>query len=111
MTRTKREVHVPASSVRVLSEMGLGSPTPTLFLASTRNSYSTQALRSTTVAVSVFPSITSGTGKTHQTRGAQKTQKLLEDVEDKNSFTNTNLKSIIEKTILKASIQIQAFQY
>ncbi len=58
---------VPASSVLVLTETGLGSPTPTLFLAKTRNSYSTQALRSTTVAVRVFPSIISGTGeKTHK---------------------------------------------
>lgn len=53
---------VPASSVLVLTDTGLGSPTPTLFLAKTRNSYSTQALRSTTVAVSVLPSIISGTG-------------------------------------------------
>lgn len=57
---------VPASSVLVLTDTGLGSPTPTLFLAKTRNSYSTQALRSTTVAVSVFPSITSGTTKKPQ---------------------------------------------
>lgn len=54
---------IPASSVLVLTETGLGSPTPTLFLAKTRNSYSTQALRSTTVAVNVLPSIVSGTGK------------------------------------------------
>lgn len=52
---------VPASSVLVFTDTGLGSPTPTLFFASTRKSYSTQALRSTTVAVSVFPSIISGT--------------------------------------------------
>lgn len=53
----------PASSVLVLTDTGLGSPTPTPFLAKTRNSYSTQALRSTTVAVKVFPSMTSGTAK------------------------------------------------
>lgn len=53
----------PASSVLVLTDTGLGSPTPTPFLAKTRNSYSTQALRSTTVAVRVFPSMTSGTAK------------------------------------------------
>lgn len=60
--------HAPASSVLVLTDTGLGSPIPTLFLANTRNSYSTQALRSTTVAVRVFPSITSGTTqKKHHT--------------------------------------------
>lgn len=58
-----KDFTVPASSVLVFTDTGLGSPTPTLFLAKTRNSYSTQALRSTTVAVSVFPSIISGTGK------------------------------------------------
>lgn len=51
----------PASSVLVLTETGLGSPTPTLFLARTLNSYSTQALRSTTVAVRVLPVMISGT--------------------------------------------------
>lgn len=59
----------PESSVRVLSEAGLGSPIPTLFRATTRNSYSTQAFRFTTVAVRVFPSITSGTGDRRGTTG------------------------------------------
>lgn len=54
---------LPASSVLVRTDTGLGSPTPTLFLAKTRNSYSTQALRSTTVAVNVLPSMISGTKK------------------------------------------------
>jgi len=51
----------PASSVRVLAVTGLGAPTPTVFFANTLNSYSTQAFSSTTVAVRVLPSITSGT--------------------------------------------------
>lgn len=59
----------PASSVLVLREAGLGSPTPTLFLANTLNSYSTHAFRSTTVAVRVFPSITSGTKSEQKTHG------------------------------------------
>lgn len=58
----------PASSVLVLRDAGLGSPTPTLFLASTLNSYSTHAFRSTTVAVKVLPSITSGTEQTEKPR-------------------------------------------
>lgn len=56
----------PESSVLVFKDAGLGSPMPTVFLASTRNSYSTHALRSTTVAVKVFPSIISGTKIKHK---------------------------------------------
>lgn len=52
---------LPASSVLVRTDTGLGSPTPTVFLAKTLNSYSTQAFRSTTVAVNVLPSMISGT--------------------------------------------------
>ncbi len=40
----------------------LGSPVPMVLLARTRNSYSTQGLRSITVAVSRWPPTTSGTG-------------------------------------------------
>lgn len=43
----------------------LGSPVPMVLLARTRNSYSTQGLRSITVAVSRWPPTTSGTGITH----------------------------------------------
>lgn len=43
----------------------LGSPVPMVLLARTRNSYSTQGLRSITVAVSWWPPTTSGTGITH----------------------------------------------
>lgn len=43
----------------------LGSPVPIALLARTRNSYSTQGLRSITVAVNWRPPIASGTGKTH----------------------------------------------
>lgn len=43
----------------------LGSPVPMVLLARTRNSYSTQGLRSITVAVSWWPPTTSGTGMKH----------------------------------------------
>lgn len=43
----------------------LGSPVPMVLLARTRNSYSTQGLRSITVAVSWWPPTTSGTGIKH----------------------------------------------
>lgn len=49
------------------SEASLGSPIPTLFPATTRNSYSTQGLNPTTVALRVFPPRVSGT----ETRGAR----------------------------------------
>lgn len=60
--RNTQKKIIPASSVRVLADGGLGSPIPTALLATTRNSYSTQALRLTTVAVRVLPTMTSGTG-------------------------------------------------
>lgn len=44
----------------------LGSPVPMVLLARTRNSYSTQGLRSITVAVSCRPPMASGTGKKKQ---------------------------------------------
>lgn len=59
-------LHILESSVLVLAEAGLGSPRPTALRATTRNSYSTQAFRPTTVAVSVLPLITSGTAKKGQ---------------------------------------------
>lgn len=56
-----KEFHLLASSVLVLADAGLGSPRPTTLRATTLNSYSTQAFRPTTVAVSMFPLTTSGT--------------------------------------------------
>lgn len=53
--------HSLVSSVLVLAEDGLGSPRPTTLRATTLNSYSTQAFRPTTVAVSVLPLTISGT--------------------------------------------------
>lgn len=47
--------------MRVLAEGGLGGPRPTALRATTRNSYSTQALSPTTAAVSVLPLTNSGT--------------------------------------------------
>lgn len=55
--------HVLASSVLVLVEAGLGSPSPTVLRATTLNSYSTQAFSPTTVAVSMLPLTASGTEK------------------------------------------------
>lgn len=58
--------YLRASSVLLFSEGLLGSPIPIKLAATTRNSYSTQGLRPTTVAVNVLPSITSGTGDRHR---------------------------------------------
>lgn len=52
---------LPAALVFSRADGLLGSPTPTLLLATTRNSYSTQGLKSTTVALWVLPLTTSGT--------------------------------------------------
>lgn len=52
---------LPAAFVFSRADGLLGSPIPTLLLATTRNSYSTQGLRSTTVALRVLPLMTSGT--------------------------------------------------
>lgn len=56
-------VHVPF--VLACLDGLLGSPVPMELLARTRNSYSTQGLRSITVAVSRVPRTTSGTGRKH----------------------------------------------
>lgn len=52
---------LPAALVFSRADGLLGSPIPTLLLATTRNSYSTQGLKSTTVALWVLPLTTSGT--------------------------------------------------
>lgn len=56
-------IHVPF--VLACLDGLLGSPVPMELLARTRNSYSTQGLRSITVAVSRVPRTTSGTGRKH----------------------------------------------
>lgn len=55
--------HIPASSVVVLLEGSLGSPVPRAFVAMTRNSYSVQGSKSTTVTISAFPSTLRGAEK------------------------------------------------
>lgn len=54
---------LPDALVLSNSDGLLGSPIPTLFPATTRNSYSTQGLRPTTVALYVLPLRISGTKK------------------------------------------------
>lgn len=62
--------YLRASSVLLFSEGLLGSPIPIRLAATTRNSYSTQGFRPTTVAVNVRPSMISGTRREPQVRNA-----------------------------------------
>lgn len=59
--------YVRISLVRAFLEGLLGSPAPMSLVARTLNSYSTQGLKSTTVAASCFPPSSSGTER-HQRR-------------------------------------------
>lgn len=52
---------LPASFVRIIRDGMLGSPVPIGLVATTRNSYSTQGFRSTAIADSMSPVMTSGT--------------------------------------------------
>lgn len=52
---------IPAALVRICFDDVLGSPTPTLLIATTLNSYSTQGFKSFTVACIICPGTESGT--------------------------------------------------
>lgn len=54
---------LPASMVFSLRDGLLGSPVPSVLVAITLNSYSVQGNKFTTVAVSVFPSTSTGARK------------------------------------------------
>lgn len=64
--------HVRVSLVRAFLDGLLGSPVPMLLVARTLNSYSTQGLRSMTVADSCFPPSSSGTERHHRNSGSEK---------------------------------------
>lgn len=58
--------YIRISLVRAFLEGLLGSPVPMLLVARTLNSYSTQGLKSVTVADSCFPPSSSGTERHHK---------------------------------------------
>lgn len=81
LTRFNSVAHhyLRASSVLLFSEGLLGSPIPIRLAATTRNSYSTQGFRPTTVAVNVLPSMISGTRRQTWVRNAIKPTKSIKD--------------------------------
>lgn len=83
--------YLRASSVLLFSEGLLGSPIPIRLAATTRNSYSTQGFKPTTVAVNVLPSMISGTRREPQVRSATKVTKGMESHWEK--LTSGTLKS------------------
>lgn len=60
MLAQSQDTILPASSVLSLGDGLLGSPVPRVLVAITLNSYSVQGNKSTTVAVSAFPSTSAG---------------------------------------------------
>lgn len=60
MLAQSQDIILPACSVLSLGDGLLGSPVPRVLVAITLNSYSVQGNKSTTVAVSAFPSTSTG---------------------------------------------------
>lgn len=72
----RRWWYIRISLVRAFMEGLLGSPVPIVLVARTLNSYSTQGLKSVTVADSCFPPSSSGTERHHRNNLSSKPCKI-----------------------------------